>query len=653
MTFVPKYQWLTEYKASSCGDACDVVQIDTSADKKFQVSFTPTSLLNEDFDGNDIALPMEQIWVGLGSFGSGSGTGLYYGITFDIDTTNDNHFINSFSFFYEGQPYCYVFRRVTLTSDFVDYRITQYGGISLVEYESNFALIPEEYVTAFNFYMNDFGISAIYNGGDNITVYGFPANTQVTTGDAAPYNTIITDGVGAKSINLNNTLPYNNLACYFQISGLSDAIPATGTPGMFTEPITVPANKRMIFSVNYTNNFAFSYVTMNLQVRNSSFVVIDTITVDIEQGTNTVTFNYETGGSSANYYFDFSLEDLAGTIADTQYGFCFNSINIQTIARLSSISVEGCTTSAVTFSEEYNDYYNSLITMDTGSLPNGLITTGKWKLTLTDDEANTWTSITYETIDGTNCLIRNLMRLKWWSDCAFSSIDYAGLPFINDIYVKGYSVSQPLENKERVVNTLSTGEIELIYNYSIEKTEFNIGVYTANFFKTLQRAFEHKYITINGDYYKQDTDSILTKKPEGNKYSAKIELAESGSAVISSKCCCDSSGATTEALNQILSGQATYSGSIEITSDSVLQLQYAKDYVFNGTTAVWTLPSISASRIGRNNVITIKNRGTGAITLNTYGGGNTMYTTLLINSLTINAGDAYIFTPDGTYINVQ
>jgi hypothetical protein len=42
---------------------------------------------------------MEKIWVGLGSFGSGSGTGEYYGITFDIDLTPENHFINSFSFF--------------------------------------------------------------------------------------------------------------------------------------------------------------------------------------------------------------------------------------------------------------------------------------------------------------------------------------------------------------------------------------------------------------------------------------------------------------------------------------------------------------------------------------------------------------------------
>ena len=538
MSFVPKYQWLTEKKDNACGNACDVVQIDATAEKKFQVAFTPTALLNQNFDGNNIGLPMEKIWVGLGSFGSGSGTGEYYGITFDIDTTNDNHFINSFSFFFEGKAYCYVFRRVLLGGDFIDYRLTEYGGISLVEYESNFVLIAEYYVNAFNHYMNDFGITAIHNGGTSITVYGFPENTQVTTGDSAPYNTVITEGVGLKAINLNNTLPYNNSACYFQISGLSDAIPATGTPGMFTEPIAVPANKRMIFTVNYTNNFAFDYVTMNLFIRDGSFTIIDTITVDVQKGTNTAIFNYTTGGSSASYYFDFALDDIAGEIADTQYGFCFDLIKVETIEKLNTIIAVGCTTQTVPFTEEYNDIYNSLITMNTGSLSNGLMTSGKWKLLLTDTANNTFESIIYETISGESCLHSNLMRFKWTNDCNFANLDYVNLPFTNDVYIKGYYTSQPYDSKERVINTLSNGETSLVFDYSVEKKEFSIGLYTESFFTTLQRAFLHSTIIIDNLYYKQDTDSKLTKKPEGKKFSAKIELIEVGSEVVISKCCC-------------------------------------------------------------------------------------------------------------------
>lgn len=532
MSFVPKYQWLTEYKANACSDACDIVQIDTSADKKFQVSFTPTSLLNEDFDGNDIGLPMEQIWVGLGSLGSGSGTGLYYGISFDIDTTNDNHFINSYSFFYDGQPYCYVFCRDASVS--TEYSITEYGNFKLVKVRGKES---GDYAQAFNFYLNDFGISAIVNSPTSLTVYGFPENTQVTTENSPPYANTITEGVGSSAFSLDNFLPYNNQACYFNVSSLSDAFSPTCYPSVATLPIAISANKRLVFTVNYTNNLSFSYIDLELNVRNSSYVVIDTITGTIEQGTNTITFNYETL-SSDSFYFNFALKDIACGFANELYGFCFNSIKIETIAQLQAIEVQGCTTANVPFTEDYNDLYNSLITMNIGSLPNGLITTGKWKLILTDDESNTWTSIIYETIDGTNCTNRNLMRLVWTSDCKFADIDYLNLPFENDIYVKGYSTSQPLDNKERVINTLSSGELEMIYNYSLEKKEFTFGVYTESFYRTLQRAFEHKTITIDGVQYKQDSDSVLTKKPEGQKYSARIELVESGSEVIITNCCC-------------------------------------------------------------------------------------------------------------------
>ena len=188
--------------------------------------------------------------------------------------------------------------------------------------------------------MNPFGISAIGNGSPNITVYGFPVNTQVTTNNITPYSNPISEGVGSATINLSNFLPYNNQACYFNISSLSDAIGGTCTPAIFTEQISVSASKRMIFTVNYTNNFAFDF-DIELNIRDNTFALLDTVTVAIEQGTNTATFNYETSATPpVSYYFDFTLSDLSCAFNDFYYGFCFNTIKIETIARLSTISVE-------------------------------------------------------------------------------------------------------------------------------------------------------------------------------------------------------------------------------------------------------------------------------------------------------------------------
>lgn len=525
MTFVPKYQWLTEFKQHPCNDACDIVQIDADTDKKFQVSFTPTVLLNEDFDGNNIAYPMEEISVNLGS---GSGTTIAYGIDFTIDTTNDNHFINSYSFFYDGQPYCYVFCRDASVS--TEYSITEYGNFKLVKVRGKES---GDYAQAFNFYLNDFGIYAIVNSPTSLTVYGFPENTQVQYEASSPP----TNGIGTATWISDNFLPINNQICFFQLNGLDEYLPPISQPSI-TKNLVVGASKRMIFTINYTNSFADA-ITLYIYIRDESFSLLDGVSAVLSSGTNTITFNYETSATPpTSYNFQFLLDPSSGEIADSEIGFCFNSIKIETIAQLQAIEVQGCTTANVPFTEDYNDLYNSLITMNIGSLPNGLITTGKWKLILTDDESNTWTSIIYETIDGTNCTNRNLMRLVWTSDCKFADIDYLNLPFENDIYVKGYSTSQPLDNKERVINTLSSGELEMIYNYSLEKKEFTFGVYTESFYRTLQRAFEHKTITIDGVQYKQDSDSVLTKKPEGQKYSARIELVESGSEVIITNCCC-------------------------------------------------------------------------------------------------------------------
>lgn len=73
-------------------------------------------------------------------------------------------------------------------------------------------------------------------------------------------------------------------------------------------------------------------------------------------------------------------------------------------------------------------------------------------------------------------------------------------------------------------------------------------------------------------------------------------------------------------------------------------------YVFTGTTTTWTLPAVSGNTDIR---FAIKNRGSGAITLNSAAAGNDIYTTSAVNTMTINAGEAYILHNDGTYWLVE
>ncbi len=90
-----------------------------------------------------------------------------------------------------------------------------------------------------------------------------------------------------------------------------------------------------------------------------------------------------------------------------------------------------------------------------------------------------------------------------------------------------------------------------------------------------------------------------------------------------------------------------------IDSSVTLDLEYGTDYSFSGTTAVWTLPVIDADVSGMQNAITIKNRGTGQLTINTTLLENILFDTSLTNNIILNIGDAIMLMPDGIYFNVE
>lgn len=84
---------------------------------------------------------------------------------------------------------------------------------------------------------------------------------------------------------------------------------------------------------------------------------------------------------------------------------------------------------------------------------------------------------------------------------------------------------------------------------------------------------------------------------------------------------------------------------ITVSAAGTLPLSSSSIYVFTGTTTTWTLPALS-TKTGAT--FRIKNRGSGAITLNR-AGSDELYTTSAVTSLTINAGESYDIIGDGTY----
>lgn len=107
---------------------------------------------------------------------------------------------------------------------------------------------------------------------------------------------------------------------------------------------------------------------------------------------------------------------------------------------------------------------------------------------------------------------------------------------------------------------------------------------------------------------------------------------------------------TTQGNNNFYNG-VNWAGGLTSSSAGTLTLIHGTDYVFTGTTSTWTLPAPNAAVLGGQNGIKIKNRGSGAITLNSHS-GNTLYTTAAANTITIAAGASVELMPDGTYFLV-
>lgn len=88
-----------------------------------------------------------------------------------------------------------------------------------------------------------------------------------------------------------------------------------------------------------------------------------------------------------------------------------------------------------------------------------------------------------------------------------------------------------------------------------------------------------------------------------------------------------------------------------VSGAGTLTLGAATIYVFSGTTATWSLPTVAGTVADR--VYFVKNKGSGILTINVVGGGSTIYTTSAVASLSINPGESYIFSCDQTNWNAM
>lgn len=520
--FLPKYQWLIEEKDSECG-FCDKVYIDSTHPQQFQVAFEPETLIDEDFDSDDIAESVDVVADVSDTY------------IFDASYNPTQDWVGTYTFLEDGIEKAYI---ICITADTVPVlgRVTEYGDFTLVEV-NNGGGYKTNIVNAINARLPA-PITAVLNG-TNIEITGFPVGTQVTPGDNYPTVSGTTAGTW---IGLNNFFPINDKVCFFNISDFAEINLPTTTPSI-QKQVVIDAGAYVSVTVNFTNSFGFD-VDFDFKVLTDGYV--DTglgLTRTAPTGTNNLTFSFTASATPPPYYIlQFGLSDPAvysEGIGSNTVGFCINDIVAEQVSFVDTIAYKDCdnvthTLGAEDWTWSWNEKYNFLINISA-------FTPTLFQYIITGLDSDTINTIWYEQIDPTTCSKGRIYKLEWTDTCIVGDLDYSNVDtnFTNELYLTGVKIKQGLDKIEAIDNITSSGKKKSVYRHTIAQYEVRFHPYSDNVQSTLERAFEHSIIRIDGEtFYLGDGDSYQVSELDMQVYTGRVDLYLDGSEVINSRCCC-------------------------------------------------------------------------------------------------------------------
>lgn len=522
---IPKYQWLIEEKESECG-FCDQVYIDENSVKKFQVKFEPEVLLDEDFDGDNVATPLDVV----------GGESVIYEFDFSYEPVTEQAWINAFILPVDGIERCYIFVYVDDIPGAGDWNATEYGDITLIKIEFKTTVENySNYTTALVSTLPD-PITTALNG-VNIQVIDLPVGTQIVPTPNYPTVSGTTDPA---TWSFNNFFPVNNKNCFFNISVYDEVDEPTSTPSTSVSTVVTEDNF-VVITVNFINSFGFD-VDMSLFIRDNAFGLLQTITKTALEGTNTLVFSFQATSPPAYYIFEFGLSDMAvyaTGIGSQSTGFCFNTVLIEQVGFVETISYVDCDEEVHELEVDewlytYDEKYNFLIEIS-GFLP------PVFQLIVLGNDADSFTSIWYEQINPETCRKGKVYRFEWTDTCRVGDLNYSDpdITFTNELYLTGLKTKQSSDKVEAISNITASGKKKSIYRHTIGRAEIRFHPYSANVQEALEGAFEHSILRIDGEgFYLGDGDKYDVSVIDMQIYTGRVDLYLDGSELIVSSCCC-------------------------------------------------------------------------------------------------------------------
>ena len=491
----PKYQWLQEEPADTCG-FCDVLyrrQYGASTNDAFQVILDTASISDDKIAANpfdlitstDLTFDLEQSPIG-------------YQLVLNIES---NVYVIEWGVLTAGTTYSY----------------TQSGNVYFIQVELDTALAAR-----LNFRQMLIDIIDANHGttsslvSTTFTIANIPAGSYLS-------NYLFITGIGTvtASTNRGEYVYWNDGTLCYKVVG------DTGLDMVYEFQQALTAGSPTMFKYYYTSTSA-------------SFVV----TVTLDDGVNVPTVITPEIASSG--YFSFNFEPaLTATHTITlnlvdpnniEEGFCIEQISIETLYLISNVQFEDCdgNITDVTWDDTGNVIYENTILIDVMEAYPEVF---RFIITSSDPYALPLTSRWYKIADESVCTNGTLYSIEWYSDCDLDEIKYADLPFVNELLLTGVLIKQGNELIDNIDSITSTGRKISVYKNTQSYYELRLHPYLAETMELIiERIFDHKTVLINGIEY-NTTDVFQVSEIDLGRYTGRVDLYKSGTNLIVSGCC--------------------------------------------------------------------------------------------------------------------
>lgn len=492
---IPPYQWLMPEQKSNC-DFCDEVSISSEYEPKFQVLAneieTENLFPNGDYEYN----PFSPI----------------IGTTFRFDV-NSLPALGSYFTIYVGSK-IYIFKRSTTENEIIQ------GNLHIVEFTViNLSGYIARIVNIFNSTIGvDFGTGSSASS-NTITTINVPSGSYLDDTAFNLLSNITTVGASIAGIDLENGF-YNKDTKQMNYLYLNPFL--SGSMVLKTD-VDLEISKRYSLKIGYAtiSNYQFVISVVDPTFNSVFFTIINPL-------------NTSFTGNELNIYFSVPATDtysiqFSFTAEKTSSQLAFDNVSIYEMEILENIESIDCNGNEQTVESNVTLYDNISLIEILESLPN------PFQLKFTDSNDNVFYSRWYSIKDEDDCDVQ--FKIDWTNNCKLSDIDYANLPFTNQLLLTGVKIKNALDIIDSVDNITPDGRKVSIYKNTQQTYELRLHPYSEDTQGTLERIFEHSEVKINDELYNA-VESYQTSEIDLGVYTGRVDLYKDGTQLITSSCCC-------------------------------------------------------------------------------------------------------------------